>query len=178
MCFARNRLPKSSGAPMRTTPFDLLRLSGKIALDLPDGTLQRFDIFVQSLTCLGQTVAFRPALKKLAPESAFKAGDTAPNSRLVPYWWCHPDCRRPTCAVGTGVKGLLYSEIGCLHLLVVCQLRTGAVHDHPAALQHVGSFHERKRAARVLLDQEDCRAHRVNLGDFLKRQIGNDGSQT
>ena len=30
--------------------FDLLRLSGKIALDLPDGTLQRFDIFVQSLT--------------------------------------------------------------------------------------------------------------------------------
>jgi hypothetical protein len=63
--------------------FDLLRLSGKIALDLTDRTLQRFDIFVQSLTCLGQTVARRSALKKPAPESAFQARDPAPNSCVI-----------------------------------------------------------------------------------------------
>src|SRR5277367_5644504 len=38
--------------------FDLLRLSGKIALDFPNGTLQRLDILVQSLTRLSETITF------------------------------------------------------------------------------------------------------------------------
>jgi uronate dehydrogenase len=35
----------------------------------------------------------------------------------------------------------LYAEIGRLHVLVVCQLSTGTVHDNFSALQHIGSLH-------------------------------------
>lgn len=35
----------------------------------------------------------------------------------------------------------LYAEIGCLHVLVVCQLGAGTMHDNFSALQHIGSLY-------------------------------------
>src|SRR6476661_969815 len=55
----------------------------------------------------------------------------------------------------------LNPEISRLHLLIVCQFGAGAMHDHLAAFQDVGAFHQGQRAAHILLDQQDRGAHLV-----------------
>src|SRR5271163_2196528 len=71
------------GGPYAHHAFDMLRLSGEIALECTNGTLHRFDILIQPLTGLRQTITFGSPLKKLATESAFQTGDAPPDSRMI-----------------------------------------------------------------------------------------------
>jgi hypothetical protein len=49
----------------------------------------------------------------------------------------------------------LNTEVSRLHLLVVCQLCAGAVHDHFATFQYISPLHQRQRTADILFDQQD-----------------------
>src|SRR5580692_300027 len=64
-------------------PFDMLRAPGDVALNLPNGALQRVHIFVEPLAYLGQAVAVGPAFEQPALESAFEARNTPPDSRVI-----------------------------------------------------------------------------------------------
>src|ERR1700722_4417615 len=79
----QEQIAKIIGRPYAHHAFDMLRLSGEIALESANGTLYRFDVFVQPLTGLCQTIAFGSPLEKPATESAFQTGDTAPDGRMI-----------------------------------------------------------------------------------------------
>lgn len=50
------------------------------------------------------------------------------------------------------VPSSLNAQIGRLHLFIVSQLGTHSMHDHLATLEHIGSLHQRQRAADILFD--------------------------
>src|SRR6266576_1278305 len=78
----------------------------------------------------------------------------------------------------TGLRVRLHAQVGFLDLFGREELATRALLDHDPRLEHVAAVRDLERFMRVLLDQQDRGALRVDLADDREDRLDEDRRQT